>query len=410
MSFRNERKLYQRKCDATGKDIFSIFPPDSPFKVYDKDYWWGGEFDPMPYGRDYDFSKTFFEQFYELQKEIPFAALRVEKSENSDFNNDIGDCLNCYLCSRTHSCQNCMYTYRGNHSNDCVDCMQAVDSELCYECVECVKCNSCNYCEFCINCANSSFLFDCRGCTDCFLCTNLRNKQFCFKNEQFSKDEFEKKIGDFDMGSFGGVQKALNEFGEIKKQAIYKNLTIVNSEDCTGDNIVDCKNCHECFGLKFSEDSRHLWDVMRYRKSMDSYSGGRDSELIYETTAVASSYGTNFCLRATESRNVSYSFFIRSSRNIFGSIGLDHKEYCILNKQYTESEYNELLPKIVEKMKKDGEWGEFFPMRNSLFAYNDTIAYDFFPMTKEEVLALGCRWQEPDRKEYQKQTFVIQII
>ena len=27
LSFRNERKLYKRKCDATGKDIVSIYAP-----------------------------------------------------------------------------------------------------------------------------------------------------------------------------------------------------------------------------------------------------------------------------------------------------------------------------------------------------------------------------------------------
>jgi len=90
MSYRNERNLYLRKCDVTGKQIFSIFSPDSPHKVCDKDVWWSDKFDPMEYGRDYDESKSFFKQFHELSLDIPLASLRVEKSENSDFNNDIG--------------------------------------------------------------------------------------------------------------------------------------------------------------------------------------------------------------------------------------------------------------------------------------------------------------------------------
>jgi hypothetical protein len=32
------------------------------------------------------------------------------------------------------------------------------------------------------------------------------------------------------------------------------------------------------------------------------------------------------------------------------------KQYCILNKQYTKEEYEELVPKIIEHMKKTGEW------------------------------------------------------
>jgi hypothetical protein len=33
LSFRNERKLYKRKCDATEREIISIYSPDKPFKV-----------------------------------------------------------------------------------------------------------------------------------------------------------------------------------------------------------------------------------------------------------------------------------------------------------------------------------------------------------------------------------------
>ena len=57
MLWRNERALYKRKCDATGKDIISIYSQDKPLKVYDQKYWWSDNWDPMEYGRDYDFSK-----------------------------------------------------------------------------------------------------------------------------------------------------------------------------------------------------------------------------------------------------------------------------------------------------------------------------------------------------------------
>jgi hypothetical protein len=57
----------------------------------------------------------------------------------------------------------------------------------------------------------------------------------------------------------------------------------------------------------------------------------------------------------------------KGSSNLFGCIGLRGKEYCILNKQYTKEEYETLVPKIIEKMKADGEWGEFFHQRISPF-------------------------------------------
>ena len=49
LSFRNERKLYKRKCDATGKDIISMYSPDKKFKVYHQDFWWSDKWDGLNY-------------------------------------------------------------------------------------------------------------------------------------------------------------------------------------------------------------------------------------------------------------------------------------------------------------------------------------------------------------------------
>lgn len=88
LSFRNERKLYKRKCDATGRDIISIYSPDKPFKVYHQDFWWSDKWDAMEYGRDFDFSKSFFEQFQELNHTVPTQAIYLDnRMENSDYCN-----------------------------------------------------------------------------------------------------------------------------------------------------------------------------------------------------------------------------------------------------------------------------------------------------------------------------------
>ena len=71
LMFRNERKLYKRKCDASGKDIISIYSPDSPYKVYEQNFRWSDNRDAMDYARDVDFSKTFSEQFLNLLGDVP---------------------------------------------------------------------------------------------------------------------------------------------------------------------------------------------------------------------------------------------------------------------------------------------------------------------------------------------------
>ncbi len=401
MSFRNERNLFKRKCSKTGKDIISVFSAESPFLVYNRQYFDGGEFDPMAYGRDYDFSRPFFEQFKDLMLATPWPALHVGASENCEYNNDMSRSKDCYLCARTHDSTNMLYVYRGNKSRDCMDCTQVVKgSEMLYECVECISSNNSKYIYFSENCSGSSFLWNCKNCVDCFMSSNLRNKQYVYKNQQMTREEYANKISEYDFGSHAGLESAKKEFEEFNKTAIRKNLNILNSPNCTGDNIINSQNCRECFGAKSSENIKYVWDVMLYKDSMDCYSGGRNNELIYESTATAGSYNCHFGIRTPDSQNVFYSFRVKNCRNMFGCLSIDNKEYCILNKQYSKEEYELLMPKIIEHMRQTGEYGEFFPMNLSPFEYNTTVAHEYFPKTKDEVVSMGLRWSDPDTKNY----------
>lgn len=91
LAFRNERNLYRRTCDASGKQIISIYSPDKPYKVYDQKIRRSDSRDPMEYGRDFDFSKTFTEQFGGLMREVPHLPLINDdgiSSVNCAFTND----------------------------------------------------------------------------------------------------------------------------------------------------------------------------------------------------------------------------------------------------------------------------------------------------------------------------------
>lgn len=89
-AFYNSRSLYRRTCDLTGKPIISVFSPDKPFKVYDKDAWFTDAWDPLFYGRTFDFSRPFFPQFRELMEAVPLQSISHIGPDNinSDFTND----------------------------------------------------------------------------------------------------------------------------------------------------------------------------------------------------------------------------------------------------------------------------------------------------------------------------------
>lgn len=53
-------------------------------------------------------------------------------------------------------------------------------------------------------------------------------------------------------------------------------------------------------------------------------------------------------------------------------------------------------------MQKDGQWGEFFPIELSTYAYNETVASEYFSYTKEQVLKKGWRWIDDESEKMYK--------
>ena len=49
-------------------------------------------------------------------------------------------------------------------------------------------------------------------------------------------------------------------------------------------------------------------------------------------------------------------------------------------------------------MKMTGEWGEFFPHEMSPFGYNETVAAEYFPLTRKEALSMPTfdQWGKGD--------------
>lgn len=88
----NQLYVYSRKCSASGKQIFSMFPEEVPFPVYSNELWWSDSWDALTYGRNFDKSRSFFEQFRELSNAVPHFARMVLNIENSDYCNNISAC------------------------------------------------------------------------------------------------------------------------------------------------------------------------------------------------------------------------------------------------------------------------------------------------------------------------------
>jgi hypothetical protein len=70
-AFRNERSLYRRKDDLTGKELILSYSPDKSYKVYSPTSRRSDQWEAMEYGRAFDFHSDFFQQFDRLLHEVP---------------------------------------------------------------------------------------------------------------------------------------------------------------------------------------------------------------------------------------------------------------------------------------------------------------------------------------------------
>lgn len=395
MTYRNERKLYHRKCDLTGKQIITQYHTDTPYKVYSKEAWWGDEWDPQDFGRDFDFNRPFFEQFSELIKEVPLPDLVIDSSENSDYTNYCVSNKNCYLLAASDYNEDCVYSSYIFKSDRCFDCLFVSHSTGVYESINCENCQSSQYLQNCNSCSDCMFCYNCRGCKNCIGCVNLRQKQYCIFNEQLSKEDYKKKKKELIL-TRSNTELIRERFVKFKAKFPYKYCEIEDSIDSSGDYLFGCKNCKNCFDLGESEDCKYTSLGLKVKDCMDSI-GVVNSELCLEACASPEDYAIYFSAVVwPKSSHLYYCLFPRSSHNCFGCVSILKNQYCILNKQYTEEEYNQLVPRIIEHMQKTGEWGLFLDPKISPFAYNETVANDYYPLNLDEVKNKGWKWHDSE--------------
>ena len=411
MAWRNERTLYKRKCGAPGhsEEVISMYAPDSPYMVYDRDYWWSDKWDPLQWGRGYDFSKSFFRQFDELMKSVPHIALANQNAVRTEYGNYLDGNKDCYLIFGGGWNENTRYSNKMMENKDSQDLYAVSKSELCYECVNCVESYRLSYSANCKNCADSHFLYACRNCNNCFGCTNLVSKNYCIFNEQYSKEEYEKRIKDYLPDTQKKLKEAQETFRDVYLKSIHRYANIVNSPGSTGDSVNNSKDCKFCFDIFHDvENGKYLFSALLTKDCYDG-NGIYKNEVSYELVDANVGSSNLASITIYDSNHVQYSINCHGSSNLFGCIGLRSKQYCILNKQYSKEEYEKMISKITEHMNampyvdaknRIYKYGEFFPVELSPHVYNETIAQEYYTLTKEGALEKGFGWREDSKKDY----------
>ena len=390
----------------------SNFRPNSIHPVYCPRCWWSDKWDAVQYSQEYDSSRPFLEQFLELRAKVPQQgrAISYETLINSDYCHMAMELKNCYLVTHSNSCENCFYSSALRSVKDSGELLSSQECELCLEDVSCYKCNQVYFSLDCENCYNIAFCRNCVGCSNCFGSVNLRNKQYHIFNQPYSKENYFKKIQELDLGSYMVISEMRAKMKDLWPKFPQKYIHGRHNVNVTGDYIYNSKNAFSCYDIVYVEDSKYCQYLTSksVAQCYDYTEWGQGAELVYDSVNCGFGFtNSKFGQQSwNEVSNAEYTSFCIASSNLFGCVALRHKEYCILNKQYSAEEYGKLVPQIIENMNqrpyidKKGRiyrYGEFFPIETSFWGYNETTANEFFPMTKEAAEGEGYLWVDIDK-------------
>jgi CxxC-x17-CxxC domain-containing protein len=414
--FWNPITLYQRPCDLCKKFNISVFPPEAPYTVYCPMCWWGDGWDSGKYAREYDFSRSFFEQINELWHEVPLEGLSIDlqTAQNSPYNHDGGYLKNCYLLFNALECQDSAYGYYLGHSQSMFNCTAVEQCQFGYDSMHSYKTNRC------IGSRHQlSESFDCLFCRDtqnsqnCFASANLKNKKYCAWNKQLTREEYIKEVGRYDLGSYAAYRKLQEKAEAHWKTQIPKSEYSEFVTNCTGPNIFFSKNAKDCIEVYNAEDCRYLFRMFGplNKDCYDISMWGMNLSRSYESMVVGeNSTELRFCNESgINLTDAEYCRLSTGGSHHFGCVSIKKGDYCILNKRYEKDAYEKMTARIRAHMDEmpytDARgniyrYGEFFPPELSPFAYNTTLAQNLFPLTKEGAEEKQYPWRDPEHEAY----------
>lgn len=391
----NQTRLFKRVCDATGVSLVSNHPLYVSYPVFSQEHWYTDAVDNTKFGQEIDFSQSFFEQFAELNGVVPKPSLFTDftRDENCAYTNYAGKNKNCYLIFDSDENWDCLCSYGINSSKNSSDCYRGDKLELCLETIDCERCFNCHHLQNCQVCSDSAYLRNCIGVKNSFFCANLYQKEGYVLNKKASPEELKSVKNAFSNPQ--ELSRYLERFEQLVSSLPERAIQGIQNEECIGNYLSHCKNAYYCFDCREAWDCSYLYQAfMPVKDSMDCHEVG-GGELLYECADLGyNAYNCKFTMNClNQITNLTYcNYCFLGSNNLFGCIGLKRRSFCILNTQYTEVEYKKLSQKLINHMKETGEWGEFFPVEISPFAYNHSLAQQFYPLTQSEAEGSHINW------------------
>jgi len=312
--------------------------------------------------------------------------------------------------------ENSAYLNLVSDIKDCVDCSYNRHDQMGYGNIITHTGYQNFFCEDVVGSMNMWFCRSCVGCSDCIGCVNLSKKKYHIFNKSYSKKEFQDIFKKYDFGSIESLEK----FKKIAMDFLLKNprkqFNDRNSVNTTGEYVYNSKNVHDSYMVRKAENCRYCQFIKSgpVANCYDYSNFGDHAELVYESSWVGLNISNvKFSVWNYNVSNLEFSFGCHSSNNMFGCVGIRKGEYCILNKKYSKEEYLELTNRLrkqmmevpyIDRIGRKYFYGEMMPSELAPWAYNETLAMEWFPLNKKEAVKNGFIWREIEVKDYQDAT------
>ncbi len=300
-------------------------------------------------------SQPFFQELQRLIFSQPKPETEVVASENCVFADHVFNSKNLSYCFDTSASSDATYLFDSHLVTKSSDCDYAVESESCYECIDVYKCFNCFYVQKADNVRDTMYGYDLSNCHDVFGCVNLANKSYCIFNRQLTKEAYESIIESYKALP---PQKILALLEELSlKYPITQSAAERNVNSPFGNHVYDCKNCYMCFDTGRSEDCLYLSDCGDNKQSIDMTYAYKGCDMSYQVIDSVRLHNCNFILNSENCQDSSYLINCKGVKNSLGCIGLQYKEYCILNRQFSKDEYEKIASQIKKSLtESNNQW------------------------------------------------------
>jgi len=380
-SFFSVYQWWWAKHFDTGEPVLSYVHPATGIRVLPDKEWFTRDFSTT--NLSFEIDRPFFDLLRELQLKVPINATRnVKEPENSVAMVSMGD-KDSYFVAASSS-RGCLYLNDSQNIEFSVDCNGAIDVSEGYSLSHCVRMHRCKFSLESSDCLDSSFLFDCRNCEFCFGATNQRNKKYLFFNEQLSKENWEQRVKEVDLGDRLILTTTWQRFiALINEQAVWPENFNQKTEGSIGEYLINSINCRFCYYGLGAAESYYCIGLVNARGNAFCTAIPGDNNL---QCWGGRSSNCKFSHTVTGCDDLEYCMNCYNCAHCFGCVGLQRKSFCIFNAQYTEEEYWQKVDELKCAMLERGEYGRPFPMKYSFTYYPESGPLAYMDATEADMI------------------------